>query len=328
MRGLCLAVLVGCSAAPTDAITWRERWELLGVADDGAVIDASVTVGHQGVLRGQGVVRVDRWPLQGDPVRYARWTMPEVTERAADGREVVLDTDKLSVSGSEPEAWRLRVRSDEANAVVQVIGRGPTVAPVSTRGAGGAWSVGVPVASGDLQGWYESGERGGKLDGSGLVLRRGGDGRVGDTRRGAYVVSGSLALGIDEQGESRVAWAHVDGRSLDVSDARLSVEQGVVTLDFRPTEDLVATFAPTTARGATDPLAHLTPPERLAVELVAPRPARVVSAASVQVSRAGLTTEHVGVMVWADPDTPVVWPSRKPPAPAAKKRRRRSGAPQ
>ena len=114
-------------------------------------------------------------------------------------------------SGDRLEQWHLRARSEEANAVLHVQGRGQAIPPSTGVVGRGEWSVGAPVASGLLQGWTEAGERGGKIFGAGIVLHRGGDGRPGAVRRGLYVLSEDLSLGVDEQGPARLVGARSTG---------------------------------------------------------------------------------------------------------------------
>jgi|GEM_PF-1420820 len=322
MRVALLTVLVGCSGeGPTDALTYTERWELLGVTGDGAVVDARVTVSNSGLLRGQGRVEVDHWPRAGEPIRYARWSAPSATDRSADGRSVTLDTDQLRGTGDRVESWHLRARSDDANAVLQVQGRGQGIPTVTAATGSGEWSVGAPVGAGMLQGWFEAGERGGKVDGWGIVLHRGGDGRPGDTRRGAYVLSDDLVLGIDEHGPTTLAWGLRDGRPLDMSTARLTVTAGVVGLDLRPAEDLAVQLDLTSAHGRTDRTAHWTPPERWAAGVMGGRTDRVVAGAQVAVVVGDLSEQpRRGLVVWTD-DRPLDLPASVLEKPQGRRRR-------
>ncbi len=311
--GLCVLMALGCqSAAPADALTWTERWELLGVTSDGAVLDARVTVGNTGVLRGQGRVEVDWWPREGAPVRYARWSAPQATQREPSGESVVLDTDRLSGTSVPVGNWHLRARSDESNAVVQVQGRSGPLAPVGGAVEPGQWSVGAPVPNGIIHGWVESGESGGKLDGRGVVLHRGGDGRPGAIRRAAFLFSDTLAIGVDEQGPVRLAWGLDGGAPLDTRNARIEVQNGDVVIDFRPAVDLWVRFEALSTGGDTPHGQHLSGIEQWLLRLVSPRPARRVRAASAIVERGGVAeSPRIGLLVWSAPEsfaqpTPVV----------------------
>ena len=321
--GVWLAVLGGCGgSAPADALTFVERWELLGVTGDGAVLDARVTVGNTGVLRGQGRVEVDHWPRAGEPIRYARWSAPAATERSADGRELRLDTDLLRGSGDWMETWHLRARSDDANGVVQIQGRSQPIPLATATVGGGSWSVGAPVGSGVLRGWIEAGERGGKVDGWGIVLRRGGDGRPGAERRGLYVLSDDLVLGVDEQGPVRLVWGRLEGRELDTTDARVTYDDGVVGIDLRPADSLVVRFELSSAGGSTDSTAHWTAPERWAASWLGGRPPRTVYGAQVKVVAGEVgAAPRRGVVVWSD-DRPLVAPDPVPEAPGRRGRGR------
>ena len=62
--------------------------------------------------------------------------------------------------------------------------------------------------------------------GAGIVLHRGGDGRPGAVRRGLYVLSEDLSLGVDEQGPARLVWGTLDGRPLDLSTVEITLTRG------------------------------------------------------------------------------------------------------
>jgi len=322
MRCAWAVLLVGCGASPQDALTYTEVWELLGVAGDGSVVDARVEVGNRGLLKGQGRVQVDHWPLLGEPIQYARWSAPRATERTGDGRKVTLDTDVLAASGELVDTWHLRARSDDANAVVQVGGRTRSIDAATTQVGGGQWSVGAPVGAGTLQGWIEAGERGGRLTGHGVVLHRGGDGLAGAERRTAVVLGDGVSIGVDEHGPVRLAWARVDGENVDVTDARVTLEAGVVGLDFRPAADLVVQFTTTGVGGRSTTTSELTSPERVVAEALMHTPDRLVLGARAEVRHGGRTVERPALIVWMD-DRPVDVAPRKAPAPDARRNRRR-----
>lgn len=321
--GWVAAFALGCSGrAPVDALNFVERWELLGVMGDGSVVDARITVGNTGLLRGQGRVEVDHWPRAGEAVRYVRHSAPAATTRSGDGRTLVLDTDHLEGSGDIAESWHLRARSDDANAVLHVQGRGQAIPAVSGSVPKGSWTVGAPVGIGTMKGWIEAGERGGKVDGWGMVLRRGGDGRPGADRRGVFVLSDDLALGVDTQGPITIAWGRLDGRALDMSAARIVVQDGTVRLDLRPAEELAVDLVPTSAHGRTDRTAHWTPPERWAMSALGGRADRQVAGASVQVVAGDLVDQQRrGLVVWTD-DTPLDLPTAVTDRPSRRRRQR------
>ena len=302
--------LTGCTPeVPEDSLQFAEHWELLGVMGDGAVVDARVTVGNTGVLRGQGRVQIDLWPREGEPIRYSRWSAPEATRRSADGRSVVLDTDQLRSSGDLLDSWHLRARSDEANAVLQVQGRGPAVAP-QTFLSRGSWTIDAPVPVGTMQGWFESGDRGGKLDGWGVVLHRLQDGGLLLAQQSVFVMSDDLFLGVDLHGPDftpdtdgpiRQAFGMLNGRSLNMRTATITCEDGVVGLDLRPEEELVLRLVPTTAWGKTDRTEHWTPPERWVAGALTRYLDRTVAGAQVEVVVGDLpAASRRGLVVWTD----------------------------
>ena len=318
--GLLVVPLGACGGEPRASLTYTEVWELMGVMSDGSVIDARVEVGNQGVLRGQGHVQLDHWPVMGEPIQYRRWSAPIATTRSADGRQVTLDTDLLGASGELVDTWHLRARSDDANAVVQVAGQAPPVGVVSAQVGGGQWSLGAPVGSGTVGGWIEAGERGGRLGGQGVVLHRGGDGLPGRERRTAVVFGRDLSIGVDEHGPLRLAWARVDGETLDVADARITFEAGKVGIDFRPATELVVSFETTGVGGSTAATTRLTAPERWVVDTLSSPPDRLVLGARAEVVHGGQSVEASALMVWVD-ERPIDVTTRAVIAPGRRRRR-------
>ncbi len=222
---------------------------------------------------------------------------------------MTLDTDQLRRSGDLVESWHLRARSDEANAVLQVQGRSPAVAPRAVL-SNGSWTIDAPVPVGALQGWFESGERGGKLDGWGVVLHRQQVGGLQLAQQSVFVMSDDLSLGVelhgpaftpDTDGPIRQAFGMLNGRALDMSSATITHEEGVVGLDLRPDEELVLRLVPTTAWGQTDRTEHWTPPERWLAGAMTRYPHRTVVGAQVEVVVGDLpTVSRRGLVVWTD----------------------------
>lgn len=314
---LLVLVLSGCGGSPSDAVTWRESWEMVILTDQNRLIDARVTVGNTGVLKGQGHVQVDRWAPGEAPIQYGRTTAPSQTVRAPTGTAVTADADNLTYGNGR---WTLSVRSDDASAVLHLgEDRGPEVAPSAVALDGGQWSTEAAITLGRAEGWIEAGKRGGKVSGRGVFLRRGGDGIPDGPRHAAFVLGPRVGIGVDRQGENLVAWATLDGVALDASDARITVEpDGAVQLDFTPAVDLVATLQPTRVNGTTDPHQHLTAPERALAGALVPMPLRQVTAAQAMVEYKGLVRRSPGLMVFVT-EEPLALPADRSGTPKARK---------
>ncbi len=296
---LCALGAVGCAGAASDGLRWRESWEILAVVEPGRALDARVTVGNTGLLRGQGHVRLRRWGA--DALLFDRGTAPAGVTRAPDGRRVELDGDLL---WQDPDgSWSLRVRSPDLSASLRVADLGgpqPGVSAVLTEG--GQWTHGPAITAGRLEGWAEAGSRGGRLRGPALVLRRGGDGPAAVPRISLGLWSEQGVVGVDVHGDSRVAWARWGGEDLDVDALQLDVAaDGSGSLDLRPAADLVVRWDPPVQGGVDDPLAHLSAPERLLAR-GAGGGLRRVGVVQAQAARAGGASPMSGVLVRVGPD--------------------------
>lgn len=316
MRTALLVLLLGgCSRAPQQRLAYRESWELLGLALPVGVIDARIAVGNTGLYRNQGTVVLDRFGVDLDSVHYLRRSGPGETERSADGRHLVLSDDLLDGGPTESggERWRLRVRGEEANAIVEV--RGTTGGPVaSTVAGGGQWSQEPVLVDGTLHGWLEAGKRGGRLDGRAVVLRRGGDGLVDAPRTTVAVFCDGLSVGVDQHGELGSAWrvpgtGAATGRAWVEADGSGELEVDGVTVRFAPTRSVLR----------TEVYGHLSAVERVLVGLRGIEAVRTVAQLRTQVTVDGVEQRCPGVLVRVDDDGLE--------APARRGKQRRRGAP-
>lgn len=237
LAGVLAAVLPGCGRQPTDALSWRESWELLVLTRDGGVVDARVTVGNSGLLRAQGHLRADRWNEEELPILYGRDVAPVEVSVDPQRRAVRLGYDGLA-RGEDPmapETWTFRARDEEARLLLHLSPEAPLeVAPATGLEPGGQWTVAAPVARGQVTGWVSAAERGGLVEGWGALLHRGGDGRPAGRRLTVLIASRDLGLGLDLQGHGQLAWAWLEGEQLPLSTA---------TVDLAETGPIVVRFA-------------------------------------------------------------------------------------
>lgn len=263
MIALALATLLGCRQAPTEALTWQEHWEILGITDDGGVIDGRAEIDNLGLLRGQGHLAFDRWRDEDVPILYGRDAAPGATEVSEDRDAVRVGPDTLGQG--EEGAWYLRFATKEASASVRVTPRLGVLAPapVTRLIDHGQWTVAAAVPDGDLAGWVEAGSRGGILLGRAVVLHRGGDGLPQGPRQAIFVFGDGLALGLHHEGGETLAWGSYAGEALDTAGASfVRDERGHVRLRIGAIE---GTIRPRRPQGRTDTFAHLLGPERLAL---------------------------------------------------------------
>ena len=296
-----LLLLVACRRSPTAALSWRESWEMLVFTDSGGIVDARVTVGNTGLLRGQGHLRFDHWPEDESPVLLSRDAAPEAVQVSLARDQVWIGTDLFSQEEDQPGRWYVRTSSPGASGLMHVEPGGPTPAPAAWQEGGGQWTVTAPVTLGAATGWVEAGQRGGSQRGRGVVLHRAGDGWPGLPRQAAFVLGSGLAVGIDRQGAGQLAWAEVDGRSLDTSSAKLSFPQrGPVELDLRPAADLQVEIKRRGRSGRRAPYTHLNPAELWLLSEVTAIPRRHVQKGHATVTFEGHVLPAPAILLWVD----------------------------
>lgn len=286
--------LAACGSAPSQRVTWRESWEWLILTSRGQIVDARVTVGNTGLLRGQGHVRLNRWMEDGAPIVYRRLWAPGQTAVFPDRSRVRLGGDRMEM---ERLKWTLELHSDTTNAVVHLA---PTdtlkVPPSPTLTPTGQWTTLASVAAGRASGWVEAGERGGQIDGRGVLLYRAGDGMVRGPRRTLVLLGAGVSVGIDTQGAHTLAWAHVDGEALDPSGARLASTAGGWMAEF-PAAELVIELRGREPQGSD----ALNPDEMfvgtLGRRLLGQPATRTVQAVQATLARPGGTLVAPGMLV-------------------------------
>lgn len=287
-----LWAMLGCSAAPEQHLMWRDRWELLAILEGGRLLDASVSIGNTGLLRGQGRLQVELWEPGSSPIHFSQHTGPlAVTHDPEAGRATV------GVNGlaRDDRAWAFRVGDDNVNAMIHLAPQ--TDAQPQEVWSDGPWQVTARAPVGDISGWVTAGKRGGMVSGRGLLLHRSGHAVPEAPRLGVYVLSEDLTLIVDQHGPQRLAWASLDGQPLDTDGLTLDFEaRGPVTVTL-PAEGATLTLRRRKDRGTADPLAHLLAPERwLAAPLVG-QPLRRLQRAQATFERGGRSLRAAALLV-------------------------------
>ncbi len=291
---------MGCNGAPTDAITWREQWELLVLTEDGGLIDGRATVSNTGVLRGQGHLRVNRWTKEGTPIFFAMDGGPADVD-IADAHDAVRVGSALLGRYEEGPHWTLRLSAEEAHTSVHVNPGGPQPPMATEMDATGQWTIASPITMGLAHGWFTAGKRGGIFEGRAVALHRGGDGRPAGPRDASFIMGNGVAIGFDQQGSHRLLWAQIRDQDLDTKDAQLlQGEDGNQVLDFRPSADLVVRLSPTGVGGTTDGFSDLYLAEKWVAELANLRAKRTVKRATAHVDFQGEEIRTTGVMIRVD----------------------------
>ena len=234
------APLSACSLEGADGLTWRESWELLAITDDGEVVDLAMTRANTGLLRGQGHTRVGWIGGRRGSVDFRRRYAPVQVEVDETSRDVRMARDRFSQPG-EGEDWTIEIRHLEMSLVAHLEDQGDPVPALAARDDDGLQVVEALLPGGDLRGWLETGERGGMLDGRGVIFHRFGDRWPPEPRQTVVLLSKDFSIGVDLQGGRTLLWAEVEGRILEPAGVRLTVVDGKpVVVDFRPQLDLQA----------------------------------------------------------------------------------------
>ena len=231
--------LAACGGERPEDLRWRDTWELLGITDDGEVVDFSFTVGNTGLLRGQGHGRLTWLSKRQGILSFRRDYAPEQVEVAAGGLSARLAGDRVGQAASG-EDWSAALGHLEVAAVAHLVPEGDPAPRVQREDGRGLWGLEAVIPGARMSGWMEASQRGGMLQGHGVALHRFGDRLPVGPRQAVFVLGRDVSIGLDIQDGLTLLWAELEGRLLDPSGVRLVMEPGEpVLLDFRPELDLV-----------------------------------------------------------------------------------------
>jgi len=218
VRALAVLLALGstaCARAPTARVTWRETWETVALTDDGMLLDARVTIGNTGLLRGQGHLVLDFVPPSSTPLEVRRDASPAAVHQAPDGSTIHFLTDSLEM---KPDAWTLVTREgyDVMDATMVLAGNlippgsehPSTVPPTVLVEGSRQWTVGAPIPLGTLAGAWRSAEQGGLLRGYGCTIHRSGDISPSGTpeRTAVYAFGPDWSFVAETRGSTGIGW--------------------------------------------------------------------------------------------------------------------------
>ena len=258
-----LCLLLSCAGPPTDALSWREQWEILILTEDGGIIEGIANTGNTGMYRGEGQFRANRWFTSGTPILFGMDGGPADVD-VSSAHDAVRVGSALVGRFDDGEHWTMRFSNDEANAIVRIDPGGPQP-PLSTgMSAEGQWTLASPISNGRSHGWFTAGRRGGMFEGKSVALHRGGDGRPPGPRQTVVIMGPRVSIGLDSHGSQRLAWARIGDLDLPTSGLTFSVsESGNGTLDFGPETALSIDLVPTGCSGTSEVHQDLSVLERL-----------------------------------------------------------------
>ncbi len=281
-------------------LRWAESWEVIGLTQDGTLIDVSFVRGNSGVWAGSGHVRAVVATRKEGSVLFGLDAMPEEVHTLERG--LAIGPDELSETGG---VWTLSLQEgddlDGYRDLRLTIGEGQGRTDTVDMGH---WQVEATEILGKAQGYSRVGQRDRLFVGNALVLHREGErppGLRGATRMAAFVMNDSLSIGVDQVGSQVLAWASIEGGRLPADDAVLRVgPMNEVQLDFRPSVDLVVQIGPRKPRARMEPLGHLSTPEQIAMDAWVGTPTRRISRGEGIVLYEGKPLSAPAVLLWVD----------------------------
>lgn len=283
-------MLAGCQRPPEETLMWRESWEMIALLDGRSVLDARMTVGNTGLLRGAGRLRFNLWEPQHVPLLFSRYDSPDAVTLNPETGTATIDTDGFN---KEDGSWALRLADDTLNSLVRLTPAAVDAPPAVARGSG--WTMAADVPFGTISGWISAGEnRGGLISGRGVLIQRHGTAPP-TPRRSAYVLSNSFQLIADIQGDTAIWWASLDGQALKTEGSTADFPvRGPITLQL---PEATVTIRRRKKRGLTRPFSHLLSFESLLATPITGQPARRAQLAQAIATIGGQTITAPAILI-------------------------------
>jgi len=269
-------MLLFACLTPEDGTHQQSSWTIVGINQDGALIDARFTQGNSGMLAQSGHVRTDWIPTQDAPARHIRHETSGSIQEDTD--HIQIGTDHIR---SSPSGWALTINSAAMNTRIQL--QNTLVKLPETETAD--WNV-RSLFAGEMNGFIHMGEKNALIKGFAVGLHSSGNnppGLRGQTRRQAFVLDKDLFIGIDQFGSNVTAFAMIGGQQLDTSTAALHKEARGYTMDFRPNLDLEILLEPRRPHLSSNPWDHLYAIEQWVASWKYKRPIHRIRAAEAEI---------------------------------------------
>ena len=283
--------LLACAGPPEHDLTWQEGWSMLAILNGRRILDARFSVGNTGLLRGQGQVQASVWSAEEDPLHFSATSAPEQVHLDPLREQVRLGDETLTRSSGR---WSMRIADESFNAMLHLDPQTDLSPSEAWQTDRGQWRV-AAESIGTITGWVAAGERGGPLEGRGVLLHWGGSGIPDPPRQAVYVLGRRLLLGVDDHGSGRLLFAELDGQPLPGSAAVQWGDPVRITLG-----SLTVTVRPRSPLGQSDPHEHLLRIERLLGGLILPLPQRQVQAGVAEVHSDALSFQAPALLLEED----------------------------
>ncbi len=268
-------LLMGCSDAPQDHLSWREAMNLVVLDQSGMFIEAQLSHGNTGLLRGQAHLAMTILPTRESSVAMYRTAAPQAVSFDAEAGSIRMVQNRLVEEGN---SWTLHVREgrEALDATLHLTARADEVAPVTLVPGQRQWILGAPVSHGEVNGAWRAGEQGGLVRGHGLLMRQSVDTWPGaePSRSSVYLITPDRSVVVESVGDSAMAWiADLDGVRTG-STANIQRRGRELKLTLEPDLPVTATIRLGQRNVVRAPWDHLLPVERLLARLVAGWPLR------------------------------------------------------
>ncbi len=291
-------LLAACASAPAERLSWRESWNLVVLDESGLLVDAQLTKGNTGLLKGQGHLSMTVFPQRDSTVLLRRTAPPQAVTWDADDGGLRLMQDRLEQGR---DGWTLHVREgrEALDATIHLTSRAPELAPATLVEGQRQWIMGVPVPHGQATGAWRAGEQGGLIRGYGVLVRQSTDTWPGEqpSRSSLYLITPERSIGIEQLGERSLTWM-ADGAGVHSgSSAQVQRRGRIVHIDLQPDLPVTARVRVGVRAVLREPWDHLLPFERLLARLVAGWPQRTHERGRAQLQVGDHTTVTTALLV-------------------------------
>jgi hypothetical protein len=292
--------LLGCSAAPGDKLSWRESWTLLAVDEGGMWIEAELSRGNTGLLRGQGDLSVTVFPHKESAVLLQRRAAPQTVSFQTELGQIHLAQDRLERT---TDGWTLQVREgrEALDATLRLVPWVDELPPATLVEGKRQWIAGAPVPFGEVSGAWRAGEQGGLVRGHGMLLRSSSDTLPGaKPDHGTLVLLGTQrALAVQRAGDGSLAWCAGPEGVVASRDVVIERSRRDITVSLGTGQRATLHLGPRAV--VREPWSHLLGFERLLARMLDRLPLRTYQRGQAEIEADGERWPAKALMVHGDP---------------------------
>ncbi len=304
MRSLLTLVvlLAACAGPPSQRLTWRESWELVGLGDDGTLFTARVTRANSGLLRGQAHLHAQVLPVRSSAVALRRSVPPQAVELSEDGQSMRLAYNRMELRDN---TWTLSIREGQQamDATWHLSRQAPELAPVTLVEGQRQWLLGAPMPLAQLSGAWSAGDQGALVRGSALLLRQSSDTWPSSQRgrRSFYLLADGYALAVEQVGAATLAWLATETGIEVARTARFVRDGRKLRISLEPDLPVTVTMRGGKSETSLQPWGHLLALERTAVRAAFGWPQHSWNRGRAVLTREGVELRSHGLLVERGP---------------------------